>query len=116
MLKDMERVLIRNIKQGTQKCIDQVKDIIGDKGLQDLETLLGSNVRRIEQQIDLTSQQKNRFSRFGTSQLLKAELSTDCDLVERPPSIEVASQLTSKLRQNVNYEEAILQQNFSIEQ
>lgn len=113
-LKKAQHILIKNIKEGTKTCIEQVSKLLKGEEVTKLQNEISEQIGGIRQALNELKDKRDRFESMDiVEKLYKPSIQiTENDM--KLPSLDAAKELASKLKVAVNYEEAIKKSYFPI--
>lgn len=113
-LKNSEKSMISEIRAGTHTCVQQIKQIVNNKHVTELQQQLSSKVRLINNELEQLKDRQSKFNTLSMVQRLK-HVEVGDHRPGTPPSLSPVAELTKKLQVIVDYKEAIKTQKFHIQ-
>ena len=111
-LKVHKKVMIQEIKEGTRRCVEQVKALAQENEVSKLQEQANNSIQKIQAELQLLKNKQKRFESLTiVEKLAKVDLVDEA--LPEPPVLSSHKQLPSMLTGTVDYRKVILQKNLT---
>jgi hypothetical protein len=102
-LKRTEAKLIEAIREGTQECLSQIKEVVENRQLKTKQHVFTERLQQVSTELSRINSLRQNFEQASVIERLRGCV----DLEEEPPSVEDCKPLLSQLKVEADYDVAI---------